>query len=304
MVAKVAKPWWCVCVWWFSADNRFCFPRLKFRDCLKDGGQHQRKQGKLHEHQSYLRRSPIGQPTASTVHWILNVFMGPNSGSGELKVFYVISEALPSFFLAGHRCYSFGCFLKRTQTVSHMRSLSHCYRPTYQVTCGSGEARTVHASVTSILSQTACTLRGIQNIGGRPERSSMYSFSAHAFSTAYNKDRLNKGNRKRLCSNYPNFFTKWRVIMRQCQEYKALFLMGLRLSWHLVRFSILSRMLISLGNYNPVGVSVTNTDVWSDLPPKGLPVSSHTQQSAVPNNVLFQLFHVIPKPNSLLPPLF
>lgn len=185
MVSKVAKPWWCVCVRWFSAGNRFWFPRLKSQVCLQDRGQHQGKQGNLHEYQSYHRMSPVGLSTASLAHWILNVYTGPNSGTWELKVFSVISEALPSFFLAGHRCYSSGCFLKCTQTVSHVGSLSHCCQQTYQVTCGGGEARTVHASFTSIFSQTACTLRGIQNIGGRPERSSIYSFSARAFSTAY-----------------------------------------------------------------------------------------------------------------------
>lgn len=159
---------------------------------------------------------PVGLSTASMALWILNVFTGPNSGTGELKVFSAFYEALTSFFLAGHRCYSSGCFPEHTQTVSHMGSMSHCSRLTYQVTCGGGEARTVHASFTSILSQTACTLRGIQNIGGRPERSSMYSFSTRAFSTAYDKDRLHKGNRKGLCSNYTNSFTKGMcVIMLQ-----------------------------------------------------------------------------------------
>lgn len=123
-------------------------------------------------------------------------------------MFSVISEALPSFFLGGCRWFFSGCFPKRTQTVNHVASVSHCCRPTYQVTCGGGDARTVHARVTSIRSQTACTLSGIQNIGARPDRSSMYSFSTRAFSTAWDKERLSKGDEKGLCSNYTNSFTK------------------------------------------------------------------------------------------------
>lgn len=143
-----------------------------------------------------------------TVRSMFNVFSGCNSGTGELKVFSVISEALPSFFLGGRRCFSSACFPKRTQPVNGVGSMSHGCWPTYQVTCGGGDARTVHARVTSIRSQTACTLSGIQNIGARPDRSSMYSFSTRAFSTACDKETLNKGDRKGLCSNYTNSFTK------------------------------------------------------------------------------------------------
>lgn len=41
----------------------------------------------------------------------------------------------------------------------------------------------------------------------------------------------------------------------------------------------------------------------SDLLAKGLPISLHAQEPAVPNDRLLQLFHFIPKPDSLLTPL-
>lgn len=193
--------------------------------------------------------------------------------------------------------------LKCTHFVNHAGRTSCWYQRTYQVTCGGGEARTVHASVTSILSHTACTRRGIQNIGGRPERSSMQSFSICAFSTACDKDRINKGNGKGLFPITQSLTQGTCTITLQGQEYKALslLLMVQGFSQHL--FRIFSRMLLRVGNYSPVGISATNRDIFSDLPPKGLPVSSHTQQPAVPNNLLFQLFHLISKPNPLLPPL-
>lgn len=64
----------------------------------------------------------------------------------------------------------------------------------YQVACGTGDPRAVHARVTSILSQTACARSGIQNMGARPERSSRNSFSRHAFSMACDRETRRKGS--------------------------------------------------------------------------------------------------------------
>lgn len=68
----------------------------------------------------------------------------------------------------------------------------------YQVACGTGEPRAVHARVTSMLSQTACARSGIQSMGARPARSSRSSFSRRAFSIACDRRHWVKAGQREV----------------------------------------------------------------------------------------------------------
>lgn len=252
MVSTVAKeythtPWWCVCVQWFSAGNKFWFLRLKSQVCTQAGGQHPDKQENLHEYQPHPRRSPVGLFTASAAHWMLHAFIGPNSGTGELKCFlWFLKLSLPP--------------PSRThRAVSPLPASpdTHRHWVAAGVTAGADVPRNLrrggsqdracqrhlHPLPDSVDSERdpehRCSPRAQLNVF-LLHTSLFYSLwqgnsDTDSFTNKGNNDRVSY--KRDMCDS---------ASVQECQAL-SLLLMVLRLSQHLIRFRILSRILLCLG---------------------------------------------------------